>query len=161
MPDNVLERLGRSTYQVFLDLTQDTTFASSVWTRVKKSTQATMTANEQTEDYDYIDNDDTQTEIVGNQIAIALDQANIDGDDVYEFLEEMMVKFPTGESAKVPFLYLMGGSDKRAVRGIASISDKELSPTDRTISYNLNVLEKASGTYTVSQGVPTFTPDTP
>ena len=63
MPDNVLERLGRSTYQVFLDLTQDTTFASSVWTRVKKSTQATMTANEQTEDYDYIDNDDTQTEI--------------------------------------------------------------------------------------------------
>jgi hypothetical protein len=55
----------------------------------------------------------------------------------------------------------MGGSDKRAVRGIASISNKELSPTDRTISYTLNVLEKKSGTYTVSQGVPTFTPDTP
>lgn len=161
MADTVLERLGRSKFQVFIDWTNDTTFTDNEWTRVKKSTQATYTANEQTEDYDFIDDDDTITELIGNQLQIALDQANIDGDTNYENLEEMMAKLPTGESAKRPVLFLFGGSSKRAVRGMASFTDKELSPTDQTISYTLNVSEKVSGTYTITSGEPVFTPDTP
>jgi len=156
--NTVLERLGRSKYLVFIDPDQDFTFTDNNWVRVKKSTQSTYTANEQTEDFDYIDSDDTITEIVGNQIQIALDQANIDGDPVYEFLEQQIAETPTGESAKVPVLYCFGGTSMRAVRAIASISDKELSPTDRQISYNLNVADKVVGTYEVNDGEPSFTP---
>ena len=160
MADTILERMGRSKYQIFIDWTNDTTFAANVWTRVKKSTQSTYTANEQTEDFDYIDNDDTITELIGNQVQIELDQANIDGDTNYENLEQMMAELPTGEAAKRPILFLFGGSSKRAVRAIASFSDKELSPTDQTISYKLNLSDRETGTYTISDGVPSFTPST-
>ena len=160
MPDTV-KRLLQDDYAIFLDLTQDFTFENNEWTRVKKSTQATYTPNEQTEEYNYIESHNSQVEIVGNNLQIALDQANIDGDPIYNFLEGQMVKLPTGEEAKVPFLYLMGGEDMLAVRGIASISDKELSPTDKTINYTLNAIETKDGTYEIVNKKPVFTPTTP
>ncbi len=159
--EQVLERLGRSRYMVFIDWTNDQTFTNNVWTRVKKSTQSTYTANEETEDFGYIDSDDDVTEIVGNKLSIALDQANVDGDPNYDNLEEMMVELPTGEDAKRPVLYCFGGRAKRAVRGIGTFMDKELSPTDRAISYTANVSDKVAGTYEVVDGAPVFTPNTP
>lgn len=160
MPD-AMERLGRSKYLIFIDWTDDKTFTSNVWTRVKKSTENTYTANEQTEDYDYIDSDDTVTEVIGNQLAIAFNQANIDGDTNYDKLEEIMANLPTGEATKRPVLFCFGGSAKRAVRAIATITDKELSTTDGMITGSLAISEKTTGTYTISQGAPVFTPSTP
>jgi len=161
MPDalqTALTRLGRSRYMVFIDWTNDQTFTNNVWTRVKKSTQSTYTANEETEDFGYIDSDDDVTELVGNKLSIALDQANIDGDPNYNHLEQMMVDLPTGEDAKRPILYCFGGSSMLAVRGIGTFIDKELSPTDKTISYSVSVADKVAGTYEVVSGAPVFTP---
>lgn len=157
MASDVLERLGRSKYIPFIDIDRDFEFEDNNWKRVDKSTVGDYTANENTEDFDYIDNDDTQTEVTGNSPTISLEIANIDGNAVYDFMEEQIVNLPTGENAKVPFLFCFGGSEKHAQRGIASITDKALSPTDQKITFTLNILEKEVGTYTITDGVPEFT----
>lgn len=149
-----LERLGRSKYIPFIKIEND-------WKRVDKSTVGDLALGEVTEDFDYIDNDDTQTEITGNKPTISLEIANIDGNPVYDFMEQMIVNAPTGENAKVEFMFCFGGSDKNAWEGTASVTDKALSPTDQKITFTLNVLEKTIGTYTITDGEPTFTPVTP
>ena len=158
---NAITRLGRSKFLIFFDWTRDFTFTDNVWTRLKKSTANTYTANENTEDFDYIDSDDTVTEIVGNSLAIEFDQALLDGDTNYENLEKMMAELPTGEEAKVPILYCFGGSSMRAVRAIATITDKALTPTDGTIGASASISDKTTGTYTISDGTPTFVEPTP
>ena len=157
-----LERLGRSKYIPYIDVDNDKTFTSNSWERVDKSTVGDLALGEVTEDFDFIDNDDTQTEVTGNKPTISLEIANIDGNPVYDFMEGMVVDAPTGENAKVPFMYCFGGSEHKAWQGIASVTDKTVSPTDKKISFTLNVLEKTVGTYVIGQdGKPTFTPDTP
>ncbi len=150
---DALTRLGRSKFIPFIKVDNE-------WKRVDKSTVGDLELGEVTEDYDYIDNDDTITEVTGNQPTISLEIANIDGNPVYDFMEKMIVDAPTGEDAKVDFLYCFGGSEKYAWSGKASVTEKALSPTDQKISFTLNVLEKTIGTYTITDGEPTFTPNT-
>lgn len=154
MATTVLERLGRSKYIPFIKINDE-------WKRVDKSTIGDYTANEVTEDFDYIDNDDTITEVTGNNASIGLEIANIDGNPVYDYMEEMLVSLPTGEDAKVEYLFCFGGSGKKAQQGTATVTDKALSPTDQKITFTLSIVEKETGTYIVEDGVPTFTPDTP
>lgn len=165
MPNNLTETLKqflRNDYLVFLDPTQDFTFANNDWTRVKKSTESTYTANEQTEDNDFIDSADTETDVIGNALAIKLNQRNIEGDAIYEFLEMQMIELPTGEDSKVPVLYCFPNG--KAVRGIAPIMDKELSPTDKSIDYSLTgVTNRVIGDWEINETTHKveFTPDTP
>lgn len=155
---DTLTRLGRSKFIPFIDIANDPTWTSNSWKRVDKSTVGDLTIGEATEDFDYIDNDDTVTVVTGNNPTISLEIANIDGNDVYDFMIEFLTNAPTGEDAKIPFLYCFGGSDTYAWRGVATVTDKVLSPTDQKISFTLNVEEKEVGTYTISEGTPSFTP---
>ena len=149
---NALERLGRSKYIPFIKI-------DGAWKRVDKSTVGDYTANEVTEDFDYIDNDDTVTEVTGNNASISLEIANIDGNPVYDYMEDMLVNLPTGEDAKVEYLFCFGGSGLKAQKGTATVTDKALSPTDQKITFTLSVVEKETGTYTIDEGVPSYTAD--
>ena len=166
MADNLtateeLKQLLRNDFLVFIDPTQDFTFENNDWTRVKKSTESTYTANEQTEENDFIDSADTETDVIGNALAIKLNQRNIQNDPVYEFLQTQMIELPTGEDCKVPALYCFPNG--QAVRGIAPIMDKELSPTDKSIDYSLTgVTNRTIGTWEINESTQEveFTPST-
>lgn len=154
MADTVLTRLGRSKFIPFIKI-------DGVWKRVDKSTIGDLALGEVTEDFDFIDSDDTQTEVTGNNPSLPLEIANIDGNPVFNFIQNMIIDAPTGEDAKVEYLYCFGGTEQRAWSGKASVTEKVLSPTDKHISFTLNILSHDKGTYTITDGVPTFTPETP
>ena len=65
---------------------------------------------------------------------------------------------PTGEECKVPFLQCFGGTDKKAWRSIATIIFDSLDAVAGKLTFTIKLggnVEK--GTYTITEGTPTFT----
>ena len=152
-----MTKLTRDQFIPFLDTLKDTTFATSTWKRIDYSTIFELTMNEQEEDMDYICYPNAVTEINSNKPELPQEIACYQGNPIYDFLFEEFFNMPTGADVKVPFLMCFGGDDKKAWRCIATITSNVLNTVDGKITFSIKMggdIEK--GTYTISEGTPTF-----
>ena len=158
---NAMTKLTRDKFIPFLDTAKDKTFVASTWKRIDYSTIFELTMNEQEEDMDYICYANAVTEINSNKPELPQEIALYEGNPMYDFMINELYNMPTGSDVKVPFLILFGGTTQKAWRGMATITSKVLNTVDGKITFSMKMggdIEK--GTYTITEGVPTFVPAT-
>ena len=155
---SVETKLTRDQFIPFLDVKKDKTFASSEWKRIDKSTIFSLSAGEQTEDVKYICNPVDETEVTGNKPELPQEIAVLEGNAVYDFLIGELESLPVGEDCKVPYLFCFGGSDKVAWRGTATLTDKVINTVDGKVTFTIKVNTVEKGTWSITEGVPTFAP---
>lgn len=153
-----MTKLKRDKFIPFLDTAKDATFTSNTWKRIDFSTIFALTVGEQEEDMDYICYENAVTEINSNKPELPQEIALYEGNPIYDFMFEELYNLPTGADCKVPFLMCFGGIDKKAWRGVCTITSKVLDTVAGKITFSMKIggdIEK--GTYTIEDGVPTFT----
>lgn len=153
-----MTKLTRNQFIPFLDVTKDTTFASSSWKQIDYSTIFELTMNEQEEDMDYICFANAVTEINANQPELPQEIACYEGNSIYDFMFKEFFDMPVGSDVKVPFLMCFGGTEKKAWRCVATLTSKVLNTVDGKITFSIKMggdIEK--GTYSITSGAPTFT----
>lgn len=153
-----MTKLTRNQFIPFLDVTKDTTFASSSWKQIDYSTIFELTMNENEEDMDYICYANAVTEINGNQPELPQEIACYEGNPIYDFMFNEFFNMPVGSDVKVPFLMCFGGTEKKAWRCVATLTSKVLNTVDGKITFSIKMggdIEK--GTYAITSGAPTFT----
>lgn len=151
-------KLTRDKFIPFLDTAKDLTFAASTWKRIDYSTIFELTMGEQEEDMDYICYANAVTEINSNKPELPQEIACYEGNPIYDFMFQQFYDMPVGSDVKVPFLMCFGGTGKKAWRCIATITSKVLNTVDGKITFSIKLggdIEK--GTYTITEGAPTFT----
>ena len=152
-----MTKLKRNQFIPFLDVEKDTTLQACSWKRVDYSTIFEMTINEQEEEMDYILLENVVTEINSNHPDPLQEIASYEGNPIYDFMFEQFFKKPTGSDVKIPFLKCFGGTAKKAWRCVATITSKVLNTVDGKITFSIKLggdIDK--GTYTITEGVPTF-----
>ena len=155
---DAMTKLTRDKFIPFLDTKKDLTFATSTWKRIDYSTIFELTMGEQEEDMDYICYANAVTEINSNKPELPQEIACYEGNPIYDFMFQQFYDMPVGADVKVPFLMCFGGTGKKAWRCIATITSKVLNTVDGKITFSIKLggdIEK--GTYTISDGAPTFT----
>lgn len=153
-----LTELKKHQFLIFLDTKKDLTFTQSTWKRVDKSTIFELSANEESESFDYIAYESPVEEVTKNAPELPSEIKIEEGSPIYDFMFEELYNLPTGEACKVPFLLCFGGTGKKAWRGVATIIGKVLNTVDGKLSFNIKMggnIER--GTYSISDGAPTFT----
>ena len=160
---DAMKKLTRNQFIPFLDTAKDSTYASNTWKRIDYSTIFELTMNEQEEDMDYICFANAVTEINSNKPELPQEIACYEGNPIYDFMAKEFFEMPTGSDTKVPFLMCFGGTGKKAWRCMATITSKVLNTVDGKITFSIKLggdIDKE--TYTIADGVPTFTKaDTP
>lgn len=155
---DVVTKLKKTQFIPFLDTTEDLTLQSCTWKRIDKSTLMSISMNPQTETNEWIDSDIPEEEVTSNQPEIGQEIAIYQGNPIYDFLFAKFYDMPTGEECKVPFLQCFGGTDKKAWRSIATIIFDSLDAVAGKLTFTIKLggnVEK--GTYTITEGTPTFT----
>ena len=108
---------------------------------------------------DYICYENAVTEITSNKPELPQEIALYEGNPIYDFMIGELQNLPTGTGCKVPFLICFGGTGKIAWRGICTISGKVLNTVDGKVTFSMKMGgDITKGTYTITEGVPTFTP---
>ena len=155
---NVLTKLKKTQFMAFIDIAEDATFEACQWKRIRKSTQMNIAMNAQTETNEWIESEIGEEEVTSNQPELGQENALYEGDPIYDFLFNKFYNMPTGEECKVPFLQCFAGKDKKAWRSIATIILDSLDAVAGKLTYSIKLggnVEK--GTYTITEGTPTFT----
>ena len=155
---SAMTKLTRDKFIPFLDIKKDSTYATSTWKRIDYSTLFSLNMGEQTEDLDYICYPNAVTEVKSNKPELPQEIALYEGNPVYDFMAEEFYNMPTGADCKVPFLICFGGSDKKAWRGMCTITSKVFDVVAGKITFTMAIggdIEK--GTYDIQDGTPTFT----
>lgn len=153
-----LTDLKKHQYLIFLDTKKDLAMTQNTWKRIDKSTIFELSANEESESFDYIAYESPVEEVMKNSPEMSQEIKLEEGNPIYDFMFEELYNLPTGEACKVPFLLCFGGTGKKAWRGISTVVDKVLNTVDGKLTFTLKMggnIER--GTYSVSDGVPTFT----
>lgn len=158
MAENTLTKLTRNQFIPFLDVAKDMTLKACSWKAIDLSTIFELSINENSEDVDYICNENTITEIKNNAPELPQEIAVYEGNPIYDFMAKEFYDMPVGDDCKTPFLLCFGGKDKRAWRSIATLTSKVLNTVDGKISFSIKIGEVEKGTYTIEAGAPTFTP---
>ena len=155
----VLVKLKKNQYIPFLDTAKDLTYAASTWKAIDLSTVFELTVGEVEEEMDYICYENAVTEITGNKPELPQEIALYQGNAIYDFMIGELQNLPIGTDCKVPFLICFGGTGKIAWRGVCTISGKVLNTVDGKITFSMKMGgDITKGTYTITEGVPTFTP---
>lgn len=136
------------------------------WTRIKKSTELTISLNPETEEVDYIADENPTTELTKYAPSIEQPLKMIEGEPDFEFIWDRFFSLATGEDAKAEYMIVfMFDKDEtgayKAWKGDSVISCNEMNAVDSEISFDLafgGTIDK--GTATVASGTPTFTSDT-
>lgn len=133
--------------------------------RIKKSTTLTISMNPQEVEYDYIADENPTTEIDKYKPSIDQDLTMYKGEDDYEMIWPYFYERKTGQDAHtdciVAFMHepVTGGGYK-AWKTDSTISVQDMNAVDSKL--NIKVLfggNIINGKVTISEGVPTFTPD--
>lgn len=151
----------RDQFAVYLDVNEDFTFADNEWARVDKSTINDLVLNENAETKGYIDSATDSTEVTEGAPSQDLEIANIRNNPVYDFLKSKIIHGASDEKAKVPCLYCFAGTEQEAWRGVVTLTGLTLRTVDKMITFTINWDNHKIGTYTITAGVPSFTPATP
>lgn len=136
------------------------------WTRIKKSTQLTIALNPETEEVDYIADENPTTELTKYAPKIEQPLKMIKDEPDFEFIWDRFFSLATGEDAKAEYMIVfMFDKDEtgayKAWKGDSVISCNELNAVDSEISFDLafgGTVDK--GTATVVSGTPTFKSET-
>lgn len=147
----------------FLDTTKGSTTPS--WARIDKSTQFALNPNPQTETQDYICYEAPVTEVDHYEPELPQEIVMNADNPMYEFIFDEFYNLPVGEDAKVPCLICFppnGSNEKKAwLVNECTLVLGDMNTVERKISFTLHLGGDIShGTYTVTSGVPTFTPET-
>ena len=140
--------------------------SAPTWTRIKKSTELTIALNPETEEFDYIADENPTTELTKYAPSIEQPLKMIEGEEDFEYIWNKFYSLATGEDAKTEYMIVfMFDKDTqgayKAWKGSAIVSCNELNAVDSEINFDLafgGTVEK--GTATVVSGTPTFTSGT-
>lgn len=137
------------------------------WTRIKKSTELTISMDAQTEDYDYIADENPTTELTQYKPSIDQPLKMIKDEPDFEYFWKMFFNMKVGEEAKTNYLMVFmfdkKGSDNAiaygAWSGECTIAFDELNANDSELSFNLALgATVKKGTATVTGTAPDYTP---
>ena len=139
------------------------TSSAPTWTRIKKSTELTIALNPETEEFDYIADENPTTELTKYAPSIEQPLKMIKGEPDFEFIWDRFFSLATGQDAKAEYMIVfMFDKDEtgayKAWKGDSVISCNEMNAVDSEISFDLafgGTVEK--GTATVTSGSPSFT----
>lgn len=151
-------KLTKNNFIPFLDTNKGSGTAS--WARIDKSTIFSLNPNPQSESLDYICYESPVEEVDHYEPELPQEIALYEGNPMYDFIAQMFYDLPVGSAAKVPALICFAGTGKKAWMVPDNVIQLgELNTVDGKLSFTLKLggdIQK--GTYTVSEGVPTFTP---
>ena len=165
MPDNettvttVTEtKLTKNHFIPFLDILQGGTGAPS-WKRVDKSTVFSLNPNPQSESKDYICYETPVEEIDHYEPELPQEIALYEGNPMYDFIFGLFYDLPVGSAAIVPALICFAGTGAKAWKvDNCVIQLGELNTVDGKLSFTMKLSgDITKGTYTLSEGVPSFT----
>ena len=159
---SAMTKLTRDQFIPFLDTAKDSDYSSSVWKRIDYSTIFELSVGEQEEDRDYICFASAVTDVDSNKPELPQEIAIYEGNPMYDFIIGEFYNLPVGQDCKTGCLICFGGTGKKAWRSQVTITEKTLNTIDGVVTFTLKFggeIEK--GTYTISQGVPTFVTSTP
>lgn len=138
------------------------------WVQIKKSSTFTLSMNPQTRTYDFISDQQPQTEIAGYQPSLAQQLTMFKGEKDYQIIFDMMFKRVTGADAHRPFL-LVFYQEKANCRndGVyetvykawlvdSTVSIGQLDTVNESISFDLNFGDTKEGVIFVRDGKPKF-----
>lgn len=157
-----LTTLNRSKSLIFVD-TGDST-SSYTWTRIDKSTVFDLQLNAVTNDYDFIDDDNTVSELDKYQPSMDQEIMTVVGNDMYEYMENLFYNLPSGEDAKKPTLIVFPrniSTDSTASYHAwlcpkSTITLKNFDSQAKKIYWTIAFNNITKGTATVNDGVPVF-----
>lgn len=158
MAGTTMTKLTRNKFIPFLDTAKDTTFTNCTWKRIDFSTIFELAMGEKEEDMDYICYENAVTEVTSNKPELPQEIALYEGNPMYDFMIAEFEDMPVGDECKIPFLICFGGTGKVAWEGVATLTEKKLNTVDGVLTFTLKMGgDITKGTYTITDGVPTFT----
>lgn len=147
---------------VFIDASD--TPSTPAWTRVRKSTVFDLAFNPETETQDFIDQQFPTDTLKTYKPAMEQETMLEEGDELFDYMFELMQSLPTGSSAVRPVLYVFPKKAQSpsgsfvAWKVSCALSFKSYNAVDKKLSFNLAFAgDIAYGTVAFSAGTPTFT----
>lgn len=156
---DAMTKITKDKFIPFLDTAEGV--GTATWKRIDYSTIFALALNPQSESVDYICYENAVEEVNSNQPELPQEIALYEGNDMYDYIFNKFYMMPTGAKTKVPFLICFGGSDKKAWSGICTLLLDTLDTVAGKITFSMKIggdIEK--GTYTITDGTPTFTKTT-
>ena len=150
-------------HQIAIMLNKGTS-TSPVWTRIKKSTELTISMNPETEENDYIADESPTTELKNYKPSIDQDLTMMKGEDDYEMMFPYFYEQRVGSEAHIDCMVVFKQEPEtaggyKAWKTDAIVSVKDLNAVESKLNFQIafgGTIEK--GTATNSDGAITFTP---
>ena len=144
---------------------------TAAFKRIKKSTELTLAMNPETEDYDYIADENPTTELSQYRPEIEQPLKMIKGEDDFEYFWDMFYEMKVGEEAKTDALVIFmfdsteqsGTTYYKAWKVKTTVIFNEMNAVDSELNFNLNFAGNVIKGYASvhSSGSPTFTETLP
>lgn len=131
-----------------------------VWKRILYSTVFSLNPSPQTTSMDFISLETPIEEVETYKPELPQDIALYEGDPAFDFFYDLFQSLPTGSDAKLPTLLCFGGTTKVAWQiPETTVVFGALDSVGNKLSFTLKFSgDIALGTYTITDGVPVFTP---
>ena len=160
------EKIKRSMLAHFLDTSMGAT--TPVWTRIRKTTAASVDLNAQTTTEQYIDQDGPETSVDRYEPSLSTTLVAFKGDPVFDAVFNIYKNRSTGADTKTKYLEVYiwdktegetptyGAALNDCTIVVQSIGDSAEDPL--SIEFEIQINETPTiGTVTITDGVPTFT----
>jgi len=161
MPD--LERLKKYQTKIHIDTSATET---PEWARIGKSTVFDLVMNAQTEENDFIEDEQPTTDVTNYKPEIAEELQANKGDPAFDMLYEMFKSRPTGEDVKKKVLLTFAGNKGTAQSPEfdgwlteSSIIIDHFDSVAEKIYFKININKIKKGTVTESNNTPVFEED--
>lgn len=141
----------------FIDISETST---PTWARVRLSEKLELDEGTKTESYSFVDSDSETTTITGFSPKFELEQFAEANDQLYAYLNKAQHEMDATKR-ETTFLFCRPGSEHFAEEYPVMLTDIKVNAPDQKIEYTLASRGKATpGTWSIADGVPTFTPAT-
>lgn len=138
------------------------------WARIGKSTVFDLVLNAQTEENNFIEDEMTTTDVTRYAPSLAQELQCNKGDAAFDYLYDLFFNLPTGEDAKKNLLVVFAGDvgvagspQFKAWNTTSTLVLDHFDAVAEKIYFNFTMLKIEKGRVTVTNGVPSFAPDTP
>lgn len=136
---------------------------AALWSRIGKSTIFDLVMNAQTEENEFIEDEQATTDIMSYKPAINEELQANKGDAAFDYIYKMFKDRPTGENVKKDVLLVFAGNigseeepEFDAWKCNATITLDHFDSVAEKVYFNISINQITVGTATVSEGVPTF-----
>lgn len=151
-------------YQIALYLDETPSQTSRSWKRVCKTTELTLSMNPETEDLQFICDENATTELNAYKPTINQPLRMYKGDAIFEYLWDKVYNMEVGDAAKTNVLVVfIFDADSQGAFKAWQVKDStlvvsDINAVDSELTFDINfggTVEK--GTATITSGTPTFT----